>query len=335
MSRVDIAFDRRLTSHMSAGMRTYTEKLAALLPRVAPDLCCAFVGSGDNFDRAEQIALPLALARMRPRLTHVPTPFVPLALGGTFVLTIHDLIDLEFPHFGKRRVGPYFRYGVGPVARRARAIITDDEATVPLLERYLGIDPKRVRVIALGVDAALPARIAPRPRPYIINVGNHRPHKNLAVLARAWSQLPVALEVDLLLTGDDDRGEELAGFRREHGSIVYLGTVGDGELSAYYHGAAAYVHPALREGFGLPLLEAMRAGTPVIAAHAALPRVLAPHAYGFEAGDTEELTELLRTALVDPATFRRGAEAARAATAELTWERTARATADLYRELLA
>lgn len=335
MSRIDIAFDRRTTSHMSLGMTTYTRKLEALLPQVAPDLCFAFVGEGDNFDRAEQLDLPFTLARLRPRLAHIPTPFAPLLMPVPFVLTIHDLIDLEYPQFGKRRVGPYFRYGVGPLARRARVVITDDDATIGALHAHLGVDPTRVRVVALGVDAPVAAPVAPCERPYFLNVGNHRPHKNVAALVRAWAHLPAELEVDLLLTGTNDVGDAFVGLQRERGNLVFLGTRSDAELMAYYQAAAAYVHPALREGFGLPLLEAMRAGTPVIAAHGALPRVLAPHAYAFEPDDSEELGELLRSALTDPATFRRGASAAQAATAELTWERTASATAAIYRELLA
>ncbi|MFN2461795.1 MAG: glycosyltransferase family 4 protein [Candidatus Velthaea sp.] len=335
MPRTDVAFDRRVTSHMSAGMSAYVRKLAALLPRVAPDLSIAFVGDGDNFDLAEHVALPAALARLRPRLAHVPTPFAPLVIPVPYVLTIHDLIDLHYPEFAKRRVAPYYRLVVGRAARGARAVITDDAATVDDLERFLAVDPARVRVIPLGVD--LPDPLPPpfaHDRPYFLFVGNHRPHKNLLTLVRAWAGLPEALAADLFLTGDDDVGEEFSRHGRAGGTIVFLGQPAEPDLIAYYRGAAAYVHPALREGFGLPMLEAMRAGVPVVAAHGALPRVLAPHAYGFDAGDAEELRALLERALADPPTFRRGAEAARAATGSLTWEHTARATAAVYREFL-
>lgn len=335
MSRVDVAFDRRDTSHMSAGMRLYVRKLAALLPQVAPDLRLAFVGAGDNFDLAEQAGLPLAILRSGARLAHVPTPFVPLAIPAPYLLTIHDLIDLHYPEFGKRKVGPYYRFAVGPAARRARAVITDDESTVDDLERFLGVAPKRVRIVPLGVDLDVPL---PPPavwaRPYFLYVGNHRPHKNLATLAAAWSALPSEHDVDLLLTGADDVDGAFAGLRRDRGTIVFLGHPTGTELAAFYRGAAAYVHPALREGFGLPMLEAMRAGAPVIAAHGALPRVLSAHAYGFESHDVLELQTLLERALVEPARFRNGVEAALVATRELTWERTARATAAVYREFL-
>ncbi len=330
--RVDVAFDRRCTSHMSAGMTLYARKLAELLPRVAPDLSFAFVGGGDNFDAAEQIGLPLAILRLRPRLTHVPTPFVPFALPPRFVLTIHDLIDLHYPQFGKRKVGPYYRFIVGPVARRACAVITDDRATAGDLRRFLGVDPGRVRIVPLGVDLPVPSPAAlEHARPYFLYVGNHRAHKDLATLVRAWSMLPAGLPADLLLTGAPDPA--LAnGFARTAGEIVFLGNPGDAQIAALYGAARAYVHPALREGFGLPMLEAMRAGAPVFAARSALPDILAPYAQVFDAGDVGELCALLTRALAEPEAFASAARAARAATAELTWDRTARATAEIYRE---
>jgi glycosyltransferase involved in cell wall biosynthesis len=332
---VDVAFDRRLTSHMSAGMALYVRKLAELLPRVAPDLRFAFVGNGDNFDLAEQVELPLTLARLRPRLAHIPSPFVPLVVPAPFVLTIHDLIDLHYPQFGKRKVGPYYRYGVGPVARRARAVITDDAGTAGDLERFLGVDAARIRIVPLGVDLPPPAA-SPRTSdvPYFLYVGNHRGHKNLTTLVRAWAALPDTVDVDLLLTGDDDVGAAFAGLSRKRGKLIFTGAVSETELAVLYRDARAYVHPALREGFGLPILEAMRAGTPVIAAHTALPGVLAPYALAFAPGNHAQLQSLLQRALDEPATLAELARAALAGTRELTWERTARATAAIYREFL-
>jgi len=331
--RIDVAFDRRLTSHMSAGMALYVRKLADLLPRVAPDLRLAFVGAGDNFDLAEQAGLPLAIARRRPRLVHLPTPFVPLAVPAPAVLTIHDLIDLHFPQFGKRKVGPYYRYVVGPVARRARAVITDDDATAADLERFLGVDPKRIRIVPLGVDLpAAPPPALPGP-PYFFYAGNHRGHKNLATLVRAWASLPANVAADLVLTGPADV-PAFAHVTRERGRLIFTGELDDAQLLARYRGARAYVHPALREGFGLPMLEAMRSGVPVLAARSALPRVLAPHATAFEPLDWSALRDVLAAVLADPEPFAARARAAQAATRELTWERTARATAAVYRELL-
>jgi glycosyltransferase involved in cell wall biosynthesis len=332
MARPDVALDVRETSHMSAGMLAYVRALRTWLPLVAPDLTVAEFGAGDNFDAAEQLAMPAALARMRPRLAHFPTPYVPRVPLAPHLVTVHDLIDLEFPQHAKRKVGPYFRHVVGPVLRSARAVITDDEATVDLLERYLRVDPARVRVVPLGVDAPEPLPDpAARPRPYFFYAGNHRPHKDLPTLLRAWAALPAAYDVDLLLTGPAEAA--YGSVRRTRGEIVWLGERSDAEVWSLHRGAASYVHPALREGFGLPMLEALRAGTPAIAAAPAIPRVLAPFVEAFPPGDDAALAVLLQRAL-DGEGPRIAAARAREATAALTWERTVRATADVYRELL-
>lgn len=328
-----IALDVRETSHMSAGMTAYVRQLRAWLPRVAPDLTVVPVGRGDNFDPAEQVLLPLACARSGAALVHLPTPFVPLVVPRPFVVTIHDLIDLTYPQFGKRKVEPYYRWVVGPVLRRARAVITDDGATVADLERFLGVDPRRVRVIPLGVDpSAAPAEPARRTRPYLLYVGNRRPHKDLATLVAAWASLPAERELDLVFTGTPDGALAAS---RERGEIAFLGAPDDAELRRWYAGAAAYVHPALREGFGLPMLEALREGAPLIAARSAVPAVLLPYAATFAASDVAALRAALVRLLDDPAGARARAHTGQLAARELTWEHTARLTAELYRELVA
>jgi glycosyltransferase involved in cell wall biosynthesis len=324
-----VAFDARETSHMSAGVLNYSRKLRYWLPRVAPDIRLRAVGSGDNFDLAEQFGLPLVLARSGAALAHFPTLFVPRFVPLPYVVTVHDLIDLHFPQFVKRQVTPYVRAVVAPVCRAARIVITDDEATVEDLERFLGVDPNRVRVIALGNDDAPEAVVPVRhPRPYVLYVGNRRPHKNLDTLVAAWAALPAERAVDLVLSGVPD--EHL---RAAHGpgDVVFLGDRTDDELRRWYAGAAVYAHPALREGFGLPLLEAMRCGAPVVASRPATPGVLAPHARLVDAHDICGWSAALRALLEDPAAARAAGAAARAATAELTWERTARLTAGVYR----
>jgi len=336
-ARPDLALDVRETSHTSAGMLAYVRALRRWLPVVAPDLTVAEFGNGDNFDLAEQIGIPASLARLRPRLAHFPTPFVPRFVPARHVVTVHDLIDLEFPQYAKRKVGPYWRHVVGPVLRSARAVITDDEVTVDLLRRYLGVDPARVRIVPLGVDSPqpLPAAVV-RSRPYFFYAGNHRPHKDLPTLVRAWTSLPERYAVDLVMTGPENAALRALGGRNGLGELVFVGECSTQDVWGFHRGAVAYVHPALREGFGLPMLEALSAGTPVIAASGAVPAVLAGLVDAFAPGDVAALAWFLAFALDGPALRAlAGSTAAREAIESLTWERTVRATADVYRELLA
>lgn len=117
-------------------------------------------------------------------------------------------------------------------------------------------------------------------------------------------------------------------------AIEALGDLTTERLATYYGGAAALVQPALREGFGLPILEAMSVGCAVVACEDAVPRPLAPAALTFAPQDVRGLEALLEGLLGDPERRRRAIEQGRQAARELTWDRCARATADVYREVL-
>jgi glycosyltransferase involved in cell wall biosynthesis len=317
-------------------MKTYVRELSARLPRVAPEFEYVPFSNGRNFGWEEQVRLPLAMRGARLDLMHFLSIYVPLVAPVHSVVTIHDLIHLRFPQHFKAKVQPYYQIVVRLACARAKRVITDDERTVDDLERFLGVNRAKVRVVPLGVDERFARAIVPHagPRPYLLYVGNHRRHKNLATLFSAWSCLAEQLEVDLYLTGPDDFGGELqrrsAGTRR----AVALGDVSAEALAEYYAGARALVQPALREGFGLPILEAMAAGCVVVASKEAVPRVLEPATLTFDADDVAQLTARLEAVITDEALRRRLVDAGRRVAATLGWDRCARATADVYREAL-
>jgi alpha-1,3-rhamnosyl/mannosyltransferase len=335
VSRVDIALDGRLTSHMSVGMKAYAHAMLTLVPQLAPDLRFATFGSGDNFDIGEQLAMPLALARMRPRFVHFLGPYAPLAMPVPAIVTIHDLIDLHFPQYVKGKVAPYYRFAVGPLVRRAARVITMDERTVDDLVHFLDVDRARVRVVPLGVPDDFGPTEPPlvRERPYILTVGNHRPHKNIATLAEAWTRLPGDLPCDLVLTGRDDIGLR-GGYHRDAGEIAFLGDITDVKLRAAYRGAAVYAHPAELEGYGLPMLEAMRCGTFVVASRDALPRALQGLALTVQPHDVPVWTDVLADVVRDPAHRAADAQRAQEAVRDQTWRRCAELTIAVYRELV-
>jgi len=329
-----VALDARLTRQLSAGMQTYVRELRTRLPAAAPDLEFRLFEAGGNFGWGEQVRLPLAIRAARPALTHYMSQYTPVFVRRPYVVTIHDLIHLLFPAQFKRKVGPYYRSVVRFVASRAAFVITDDARTVADLQRFLGVPAERVRVIPLGVEETFfhPGPPPSRSRPYFFYSGNHREHKDLKTLFEAWSSLPGDAAVDLLLTGEDDVAA--ARFARANRVVQTLGTLSPEELARYYAGAVALVHPARREGFGLPMLEAMAAGCAVIACDDALPTVLQGAALTFRSGDARSAAAAMRTVLSDQGLVAGLVNEGRARAAQLTWDRCAHATADVYREVL-
>lgn len=336
LERPAIGLDARLTRQLSVGMKTYVRELTRRLPLVAPEYGYVSFDRGGNFGWDEQVRLPIAIARSGVRLIHYMSLYVPLLSPVPSVVTIHDLIHLRFPEYFKSKVGPYYRTVVRYACARARRVITDDEKTIDDLAGFLHVDPSKIRVVPLGVDdrffEASPPHVASTP--YLLYVGNHRAHKNLQTLFDAWSRLPDDLAVDLYVTGPDDFDGELERRRTATRSIVALGDVSAESLGSYYAGAAALVQPAFREGFGLPVLEAMASGCAVVATEGALPRVLADAAIMFESTNADQLRGSLERVLLEPELRARYVRAGRAAAAMLTWDRCARATAQVYAEVL-
>jgi glycosyltransferase involved in cell wall biosynthesis len=331
-----VGLDTRLTRQLSVGMKAYVTELAVRLPQVAPEFAYVTFSVGGNFGWDEQVRLPLAIQRARLDLVHFPSLYVPLIAPAPSVVTIHDLIHLRFPRYFKAKVRPYYETVVRMACARAKRVITDDDRTVEDLSRYLHVDPKKVRVIPLGVDERFLRGTAPfgSGRPYFLYVGNHRAHKDLPTLFNAWSAIAQRHAVDLYVTGPDDFDGELQRRRTATSEIVALGEVSPERLVAYYTGALALVQPALREGFGLPMLEAMAAQCAVVACKDAVPRVLEPAALTFAAGSAAELEKRLEELLADQGLRERLVKVGRRIAESLTWDRCARATADVYREAL-
>lgn len=321
---------------MSVGMKTYTRELTARLPRVAPDLRFNTFRQGANFGWDEQVRLPRAIRHSGASLTHYLSLYTPVLPPRPYVVTIHDLIHLRFPQYFKSKVSLYYGTVVRFVAQRAARVITDDERTVEDLERFLGVNPARVSVVALGVEDRFLQSVQPvkAERPYLLYAGNHREHKDIPTLLSAWSSLPESFAVDLYLTGPDDFAGALHAHSTSSRRAVALGDVPEEELARYYAGALALVHPALLEGFGLPLLEAMACGAPVIATQESLPGALSGVALTFPAGDVAGAREKILQVLNDAALRERLASAGRERARTLTWDRCAALTAQIYRDVL-
>jgi glycosyltransferase involved in cell wall biosynthesis len=320
---------------MSAGVRAYVRALTDGVPRVAPDVRLHAVGRGLNFGIDEQVRLPAEIDRLKPALTHYPTIFAPLRRRRPYVAMVHDLIHLQYPQFFAPTTALFYRLAANPMLRGAALLLMSDERTADACVDLLGIARERCRVVPLGYDPALfaPAETRPPRRPFIMYAGNHRPHKNLDVLYEAWAGLPEAVTLDLVITGAADDAA-LARYRRAGSELRFAGSLTDAHLVAGYRAASAYVHPALAEGFGLPMLEAAVVGTPVVASATAVPSIVAPHATTFAPHDTLALRATLTDLAANPAPYRRRAAEGRDAVRAYTWDRFAAATAAVYREVV-
>jgi glycosyltransferase involved in cell wall biosynthesis len=270
----------------------------------------------------EQLALPLAARGSELLLS--PANTAPLA-GRANVVVIHDAAPFHEPDWFRGAYGAWHRALIPRIARRARLVITPSEFVRGELIELFGLDPGRVRTVAPGVDAALADPPDPEPvlrrlgleGPYVLALGTDSPRKNLGLLDRIAPAL-----------ADAGLGVAIAGSGRSYlpasapGSARRLGYVPDLDLPALYAGAAAFAMPSLYEGFGLPCVEAMAAGTPVVAAdRAALPEACAGAALLVDPDDSDAFAAaLIRAAGAERA---RLAEAGHARAAGLSWARSA------------
>jgi glycosyltransferase involved in cell wall biosynthesis len=267
---------------------------------------------------------------------HFPTPF---PKRGPLVVTLHDLTPLLVPGVmpsGARR----FVYACWNrrAARVADRVLVPSRHTAADVERLLRHSGGRIGVTPEAADDFVDGPVADldgpmremAARPYVLALASGKAHKDLGTLMRAWTDVAQRFpDVRLLLVGEVRPGAAPHGDSR----VVLTGRVADEELRALYAGAQAFVFPSCHEGFGLPPLEAMAFGTPVVcAAAASLPEVTGEAALLFPAGDAYALAESLASVLSDAGLRERLSQLGRRRAAEFTWARTAALTVAAYHE---
>jgi glycosyltransferase involved in cell wall biosynthesis len=287
----------------------------------------------------EQVGLPRALARRGAALVHAPNCFLPLRRGCPGVVTVHDLAFEAFPGDFSRRTGAKYRFFTPRAARSAERVITDSAFTADDLCARYGVDRERIRVIALA--PSLPIGATPPvggSGPFVLGVGDLRPKKNWARVAQAMRALreTEGTEHRLVIAGvDAGEGERI---RAAAGDVpVELpGYVDDDRLDALMRGADLLVHPSLYEGFGLVVVEAMARGCPVVAADAtSLPEAAGGAAELFDPLSPDAIAQAIHAVLAGRDRRDELVAAGRLRVASLSWERTAAATLEVYREALA
>lgn len=325
----------------------------------------AYVPKNSNFTKAladipwyswrEQIIFPKILARHHLDLMHFTHFNVPLLYRRPFVLTVHDLILFHFPTF-RATTRSLFVYGVKYLAyrlilrsalRRSLRVLAvsrftkrDIEEHFPFSKGKIVVTYQAATVLGKVSEAlALPENFFEKCgilKPYFLYVGNAYPHKNLERLLLAFSALRKNEAVLVLVGKEDYFYRRLRRFaeKKKVLQVVFTGEVTDEELALLYQSAAAYVFPSLYEGFGLPPLEAMAQGTPVLSSsRTAMPEILGSAARYFDPENVESIAASLRYALRRPSFRKRFSQEGLKRVQKFSWTGLARQTKEIYKEV--
>jgi glycosyltransferase involved in cell wall biosynthesis len=302
------------------------------------------------------LRLPRLVARDRLDLLHVPTvhtrpslPPVPRFISCPLVVTLHDVIPITFYERQRGsmplRLRLYYRWNLR-AAKTARAIITVSSSARNDIIRELGIPPERITVIPNGIDASFwsapagAANPAADVAPYILFGGSYEPRKNLDRLLEAFAiAMNKGLNHNLVAIVDAGSGHEPAARAAVQrlgiwSRVRFLSHLSPDDLRAVYQGADIFAFPSLSEGFGLPPLQAMAAGVPVVASDLPVMReVLGDAARYIDPLSAHSIADALLCLASDPGERERLATRGRAHAGEYSWERAAASTLDVYRSV--
>ncbi|RPJ25371.1 MAG: glycosyltransferase family 1 protein [Planctomycetaceae bacterium] len=363
-----IAIDARLVSYVQGGTSRYTLRLVqAMAGLVDRETLLVLEGKHtgespawpENVRRAqiltpphhrmEQITLPIELLLLGADLLHSTDFIPPFRRTCRSVITIHDLAFLRFPQLLTPESSRYYRQ-VGRAVQSADAVIAVSEATRRDVLDLLKADPAKVTVV---YEAASPecvplptdeveasrARLG-LPERFALFVGTIEPRKNLPVLLRAYAQVWEEHRLPLVVVGRKGwlyeevfRTRDSLGLKDE---VQFVGSVGGDQLVHYYNCADCLVLPSLYEGFGLPVLEAMACGKPVVVSNvSSLPEIVSDAGLLVEPEDIEGFAAAIGRLLGNPELRDELGKKALARSAQFSWERAARETLDLYHRVLA
>ncbi len=303
----------------------------------------------------EQLRVPLDLRREGIDLFHAPHYVLPPLTPCKSVVTIHDCIHLRFPQYLPNRLAyAYARSSLWFATHRSNRVLTVSEASKRDILRYFRIPEAKINVIHNAIDERFGEAPTPdeiervRERyqlnaPYVLYAGNIKPHKNLERLIEAFHTLRHDSDLEhvkMLIIGDEI--SKYATLRRAvhkyklHKHVRFFGFVPDKTLAVLYRLARVFVFPSLYEGFGLPPLEAMASGTPVITSNvSSLPEVVGDAAILIDPLDPGAIADAMRRVLIDSALRETLREKGLQRVREFSWERSVRRVREIYGEVLA
>jgi glycosyltransferase involved in cell wall biosynthesis len=251
----------------------------------------------------------------------------PLFCNSPFAFVIHDLSHIYCPENSSSMIRLYYATIMKRACHRAAAILTVSEFTRRQIIDWSGVLPEKVFNVGCGVDSAYQPGEASYglPYPYLLCVSNRKRHKNEFRLVEAFAKATLDRQIHLVFTGaaTPDLVNEIA--RQQMSSRVdFVGLVSEGKLPALYRGAEALIFPSLYEGFGLPVLEAMACGTPVVTANTtALPEVAGDAALLVDPTSIEQIAAAMERIVSDASLRQELRQKGFARAARLSWASTA------------
>ena len=302
-----------------------------------------------NYSFAEQVKIPLAVRRERVTLFHAPHYVLPPLVTCPSVVTIHDCIHLMFPQYlPNRRSLAYARTSISLAARRATRVLTVSESSKRDILRFVDVRPEKIDVIYNSYDERFGGepkeedmdRVRERYQlhdQFVLYAGNVKPHKNLERLIEAF-QLVRNRGLDhlkLVLIGDDI--SKYTALRRAvhrhqlHKYVRFLGYLPEETLAVMYRLAGVFVFPSLYEGFGLPPLEAMASGTPVVTSNvSSLPEVAGNAAVLVDPYDAHAIADGIYRVLTDEQLRADLRRLGLARAKQFSWEASVRRVREIY-----
>ena len=261
----------------------------------------------------------------------------PLFCSCPFIFTIHDLSHIYCPEISSPPIRLYYATVMKRACRRAARILTVSEFTRTQIIEWSGVSPQKISNVGCGIDPAFQPNGDPYglPYPYLLSVTNRKRHKNEFRLVEAFAKASLNQRIHLVLTGESTpelvsciEAQEL------RSRVDFVGIVPEERLPSLYRGAEALVFPSLYEGFGLPILEAMACGTPVVTANTtALPEVSGDAALLVDPTSVKQISDAMEQVVSDTSLRQQLREKGLAQAAEFSWASTVSRVREVFGEV--
>jgi glycosyltransferase involved in cell wall biosynthesis len=351
MKKVGFITSPLTSGHSVRGVGFYTKRLLDPLHKQASEFNLKIIDIND----------PSQINSQKLDLVHYPYfdlffHTLPIFQSLPFVVTVHDVIPLEYPdHYPPGKKGRFNLWLQQLALHRSRKVITDSYASIKSLRKYMHLPHEMMRLIYLAADGKYrplkdesilnKVRIKFKlPKKFVLYVGDVNYNKNVIALVKACrlNHTPLVIvgkQAAQLETLDVSHPElsHLTELKAEMAKarVIRLGFVSDEDLVAVYNLATVYCQPSFAEGFGLPVLEAMSCGTPVASSHShSLPEIGGTAALYFDPHDIKQFKSILNQLLTDSQLRQKLSEEGIAQSGKFTWEQTARETLQTYQEII-